>query len=185
MLISVIEHLDSDADKIFIEKIYNEYMPFFRSRVYMHLHDINICNDLAHDCMVSMIKHIDTLKALPENKLRAYLTISIDNTVRNYLKQTKKQVRYSTRDLTDDYSLADETCVEDTVEQKFEYQVLRQCVDGLNERDKSLLTMKYDLELGDEQIADAMGLKKDSVRMTVSRSVAKLKKNYAKQEESL
>lgn len=183
MLLFVIDCLDNDSDRAFVENLYIEYMPLLRSRVYKYINDINTCNDLAHDCIVNMIKYLDRVKSLPEDKIRAYISVSIDNLVINYLKRSSRQFTRSLSDLGDDYYLADDVNIEDEIEQKYNYQSIRAGFDKLRERDKSIIIMKYDLELNDSQIADVLGIKNDSVRMTVLRSVRKLKKQIKKQEE--
>lgn len=183
MLLFVIDNLDNDSDKAFMEKLYIEYMPLLRSRVYKHIQDINICNDISHDCMISIIKHIDKIKDLPENKIRAYITVCIDNQIKNYLKRSSKQVTNKMGDISGNYSLADDVNIEDEVEKKYDYQSMKSAFDKLHERDKSIIIMKYDLELNDSQIADVLEIKPDSVRMTVLRSIKKLKKQIKKQEE--
>lgn len=183
MLLFVIDYLDNDSDKAFVENLYDEYMPWIRSRVYKHIKDINVCNDLAHDCMVNMIRYVDRVKSLPENKIRAYITVSIDNLVINYLKRSSRQMTRNTIDLSADYYLADDTNIEEEIEKKYDYESIRAAFDKLRERDKSIIVMKYDLELSDRQIADILDVKPDSVRMTVFRSVKKLKKQIKKQEE--
>jgi len=183
MVLFVIDYIDNDSDKAFVENLYIEYMPFLRSRVYKYIKDINICNDIAHDCMVSMIKHLDTIKTLPEDKVIAYFSVSINNLVMNYLKRSSRQVETGICDLSDNYNLSDDFSVEEEIERKYEYQTVYAGFDKLHERDKSIIIMKYDLELNDSQIADALNIKKDSVRMSVLRSVRKLKKQIKKQEE--
>lgn len=182
MLLFVVDYLDNDADKAFIENLYIEYMPLIRSRVYKYINNIDICNDLAHDCMVKMIRYIDRVKILPEDKIGAYITVCITNIVLNYLKRSSKQVTSSIYDLSDDYYLADDVSIEDEIEQKYDYQTIRAGFDKLRERDKSIIIMKYDLELNDSQIADILDIKQDSVRMTVLRCVRKLKKQIKKME---
>lgn len=181
-MLSVVDCLKNDSDKAFAENLYIEYMPFIRSRIYVHVKDINICNDLAHDCMVNMFKHLDTLKRMPENKVRAYIYVSVNNLVVNYLKRSARQVKNGIYDLSADYSLSDGVSIEDEIEQKYNYEIVRAGFDKLCERDKSIIIMKYDLELSDSQIADILEIKKDSVRMTVLRSVRNLKKQVKKQE---
>ena len=183
IVLFVIDYLDNDSDKAFVENLYIEYMPFLRSRVYRHIQDINVCNDLAHDCIISMIKHLDIVKSLPENKIRAYISVSINNLVINYLKRSSKQLANNICDLGDTYCLSDGVSIEDEIEQKYAYEAIKAGFDKLCDRDKSIIIMKYDLELNDSQIADVLNIKKDSVRMTVLRSVRNLKKQIKKQEE--
>lgn len=182
MIFFTINFLDNDADKAFVEKLYIEYMPFFRCRAYKYVNNIEIANELAHDCMVNIIKHLDTIKNLPEDKVRTYLSICINNIAKNYLKRLSKQVPNKVYDLADDYYLADGQCVEDEIEQKYKYEALRTGFDKLCEKDKSIIVMKYDLELKDSQIADVLNIKQDSVRMTVFRCVKRLKEQILKQE---
>lgn len=182
-MLFVIDYIDNDADKVFVEKLYIEHMPFLRSRVYKHIQDINVCNDLAHDCMLNIIKHLDKIKTLPEEKVRAYLCVSIDNLAKNYVKRSSKQVGNGLCDLGDNYNLADDFSVEEEIERKYKYQELYSGFDKLCERDKHIISMKYDLELKDSQISDILNIKQDCVRMTVLRSVRKLKKQILNQEE--
>ncbi len=183
MILFVVDCLDNDYDKAYVENLYAEYMPFLRSRVYKYIKDINVCNDLAHDCIVNMIKHLDKVKSLPEDKIRAYISVSIYNLVMNYLRRSSKKVENGICDLSDNYDLSDEVSVEEEIERKYDYESIKAAFDKLNERDKSIIIMKYDLELNDSHIADVLNIKQDSVRMTVARSVKKLKKQIKKQEK--
>ena len=160
-----------------------ELRPFLRSRAYKYVQDVNISNDLAHDCIVNMIKHLDKLKSLHKDKIRAYISVSINNVVLNYLKRSSKQLANNICDLGDTYCLSDGVSIEDEIEQKYAYEAIKAGFDKLCDRDKSIIIMKYDLELNDSQIADVLNIKKDSVRMTVLRSVRNLKKQIKKQEE--
>lgn len=182
MLNFVIDCIDNDADRKLIESLYIEYMPFLKKRAYLQTKDINVANDLAHDCMVNIIKHLDSIKKLPENKIRAYFSVSINNIVKNYLKRASKQAICNTYNLSDDYYLSADVNIEDELDQKYDYLSIRTAFDKLRERDKTLIVMKYDLELSDNLIADVLNIKQDSVRMSVLRSVGKLKKQIKEQE---
>lgn len=185
MILFAIDFLDNDADKVFVEMLYNEYMPFLRYRAYKYVNNTDIANELAHDCMVNIIRHLDSVKKLPEDKVRAYLTVCINNISKNYLKRSSKQVVNGVYDLAADYYLSDGSSVEDEAELKFRYEAMRAGFDKLCERDKSIIVMKYDLELKDCQIADILDIKQDSVRMTVLRCVKRLKKQITKQEATV
>ena len=182
MLLFVIDHLDSDADKVLVEKLYIEYMPWLRSRVYKHIKNIETCNDLSHDCMVSIIKHLDKVKTLPEEKVIAYFSVTINNLVINHLKKSSRQVANSMYDIGESYNLAADVNIEEEIERKYDYETIRAGFDILKERDKSIIIMKYDLELNDVQIADVLHIKPDCVRMTVLRSIRKLRKQIKKLE---
>lgn len=185
MVLFVIDHLDKNADVAFAENLYNEYLPFLKQRVYKYIPDMEVCNDLAHDCMVNMFRHLDKIKTLPEDKVRAYISVSINNLITNYFKRTSKQAKSKICDLSDNYDLVDDYSLEEEIEQKCDYETIKASFDKLCERDKSIITMKYDLELNDSQISDVLQIKPDSVRMTVLRSVRRLKKQMKKSGETV
>ena len=143
MVLFVIDYIDNDSDKAFVENLYIEYMPFLRSRAYKYVQDVNISNDLAHDCIVNMIKHLDKLKSLHKDKIRAYISVSINNVVLNYLKRSSRQVENGICDLSDNYNLSDDYSVEEEIERKYEYQTVYAGFDKLCERDKSICTRLY------------------------------------------
>lgn len=176
MLLFVIDHLSDDVDIAFVERIYKEFMPMLKKRVYKHISDMNICEDIAHDCIVNIIRYLDSIKKIPEDKLRLYISVCIENQIKSYLKKTSKEQTGKTETISNNYSLTDETDIADEVEKKYNYETIRKGFEKLNERDKSVIIMRYDMELKDELIANALLIDKNSVRMTVLRSVKKLKK---------
>lgn len=181
-MLFVVDHLNNETDKVFVERIYNEYMPMLKQRAYKYVSDMSICEDLAHDCMVNLIKYIDSLKKIPEDKLRVYIAVCIENVVKRYLRKSFKEKTCKNVDLGDNYYLTEDFDVEDEIEQKYDYQTIRTAFDKLCDRDKYIILMKYDLELDDDVIANALMIGKNSVRMTVSRSIKRLKKAIKKLE---
>lgn len=170
-------------DKTYIEHLYSAYMPWMRLRAHRYVSDLSTCEDIAHDCLVKLLKHLEKLKALPEGELRAYIAVSIDNTAKNHIKRESKCL-YAADSASADFAfVADVDNVKEEIDRKSDYETLRENFDRLCERDKDILSMKYDLELDDQQIADVLQIKKDSVRMTVRRSVKNLLKVYVTQEE--
>ena len=182
MLLFVINSLDNPDDKKFIEMLYTKNMPWLRSRAYKFVNDINISNDLAHDCMLQIIKHIETVKALSEDKQRGYLSISINNICKNYVKRASRTIMMNDSSSASLDFIPENFSIEDDLERKFDYETIRTSVDKLCDRDRDIITMKFYLNLSEDHIADILQIKKDCVRMTVHRSVKKLEKEFIKQE---
>lgn len=176
MLLFVIDHLDSESDVAFVERIYKEFMPMIKRRIYKQIPNMNICEDVAHDCIVDIIRYLDSIKKIPEDKLRLYISVCVENKIKHYLRKATKELTGIEETVNNNNNLTDETNVADEVETKYNYETLRKGFKELNERDKSVIIMRYDMELKDELIANALFIDKNSVRMTVSRSVKKLKK---------
>ena len=136
---------------------------------------MTVCDDIAHDCIVDIIRYLDSIKKVPEDKLRLYISVCVENNIKHYLKKAEKELTGIKETVSNNYALAAETDVADEIEEKYNYETIRKGFDKLKDRDKSIIVMRYDLELNDELIANALCIDKNSVRMTALRSVQKLK----------
>ena len=183
MLLFVIDHLDSESDVAFVERIYKEFMPMIKRRIYKHIPNMTVCDDIAHDCILDIIKYLDSIKRVPEDKLRVYISVCVENNIKRYLKKATKELTGIEETVSNNNNLASGTDVADEVEVKYNYETLRKGFDKLKDRDKSIIVMRYDLELNDELIANALLIDKNSVRMTALRSVQKLKNAIKTLEE--
>ena len=163
-----------DADKNIINKVYEEYYSWLIKRAYKKVQDISVCEDIFNDCVIGWINNTDTLNRLSENELRAYIAKSIDNACIAYLKKKSKVVFLSdetkTMDAFEDFSQN----IDLITEKKYTYEVMKNAFQKLPEKDRDIIFMKYKLGLKDREMADIVGVKENSVRMTVRRSVKKL-----------
>lgn len=182
MLLYLVNLADNESDKKFIEELYIKYIPWLRYKAYTMVKDSDISNDLAHDCMVKIINHIETVKNLPDNKVRSYLTVCIVNTTINYLNKASKESTLKNLNLSDSFNLPDTCSVIEEVEQKYTYQMMYVAYKKLPLRDQSIIEMKITLELSDEHMSEILNVTKDSVRVLLSRSMKKLKEEMKKME---
>ena len=61
------------------------------------------------------------------------------------------------------------------------HELLNKVLESLEERDRVLLTGKFYLRLSDEELAEMVGCKPDSVRMLVKRAKQKAQKKLIKE----
>ena len=177
MFLFTVDFLEKKEDKEFIADLYDKYIEWLRFRASKTIgNDADACADVAHDCMVNMIKHVDKLKTLPENKQRAYLAVAIDNTALNYAVKHSKICVTKTPEAADLEFVADSHVLESEVEKRLNLEAVINNIDLLPKRDKDLIVLKYELEMSDEQIGEILGIKTNNVRMTLRRSVQKLAK---------
>lgn len=174
MILFVVENLDNEEDKKFILDVYNKYAPMMRARAYTFINDYETSADLAHECIIKLIPQTDKLRTYNDSQLRAYIAVSIDHISINYSKHSSRSCLMSDDEECFFNSVEDEENLEDVVEHKFSYEELHKSFQLLPERDKSLIILKYDLELSDKDIAPIIGISENSVRMTVRRSVSRL-----------
>lgn len=182
MLLFIVENLENEDDKALILDIYEKYAPWMRSRAYKYTNDIEESNDLVHDCVINLIKHVDKLRTFNDSQLRAYIIITIDNTAKNHIKHSSKIYLFTEYEETFLKSIPDESTTEDLVEKKLRYENILHNFEKLSERDQMLLMLKYDLDLSDGEIAQIIGINENSIRTTIQRSVKRLGKTVKEVE---
>ena len=171
--------VDEDKEKIegyhVIEKIYREYRPWLLKIAYGKIPNVDICEDLFHDCLVNCIKHLPTVENMNDAALRRYLSVTMNNLCINYLKKNTKVVLVEEEKFRDGNSEDEKQEIENGYEEKFVYEQMMSGFDKLPEREKSLLMMKYNLRLRDNEIAPVFNIKEESVRMTIRRGMLRLR----------
>lgn len=175
MILFIVESLEKEEDKAFILDIYEEYAPWMRKRINYFVNNSYTSEDLTHDCIINLARHLDKLQTFNEKQLRAYISVAADNTALNYLKKSSRENLVPSNEELFDRE-PNKTEVEDYVEFKLTYETAKENMTKLSKRDQDLLIMKYGLELKDNEIALIVGIKKESVKMTVYRSAKRLEK---------
>lgn len=176
MISFVIDRLDDETDKQIILDIYDRYAPWMRSLAYSLTEDYDVSDDLAHDCIVNLIKHVDTLRNMNGRQLRSYIATTVNNTTINYMKHSSRTCLVPENEECFFDEIPDKENVEEAVEKKLNIELVRENVNCLSPRDKDLIILKYNHELSDGEISEIIGIKENSVRMTVRRSVERLGK---------
>lgn len=176
MISFVIESLDDETDKQIITDIYEQYAPWMRSRAYTLTGDYEVSYDLAHDCIISLIKHIDTIRNLNDRQLRSYIATTVNHTAINYMKHSSRTCLVTENEECFFDEIPGRENVEEAVEKKLNIETVRENMNGLSSRDRELIILKYNHELSDAEISEIIGIKENSVRMTVRRSVERLGK---------
>ena len=177
MILFVIDRLDDEDDFAFMNNIYEEYTPWMKKYIECFVHDPYTAEDIAHDCVVNLTRHVDLLRSFTTpQQVRGYIAKTAKNTTLNHLIKSSRE-NFIPVDIAD-YLIDEpgENKTESYVELKLVYEDAKKNLQNLSERDRDLLIMKYALELSDKDIAKAFNLKESSVKMTVYRSAKKLKK---------
>lgn len=174
MILFIIESIDNDEDRNLVLDIYEKYAPWMRLRITRLTKNSMVAEDLTHDCIVNLIRHVDKLRTFNEKQMRGYLAVTADNAAKNYFNKLAKErhVVVPEEELFD--KEASETEVQDLIELKLTYEAAKENLKKLPKRDHDLLIMKYGFELSNKEIAEIMGIKEESVKMTVYRSARKL-----------
>ena len=184
-MLSIVKKKEKEKYDNIISHIYDEYYLWLINRSYKIVKDESVCNDLFNDCVVGWIKNIKTLEKLSECELRAYIVKSMDNACINYLKKASRTV-VSIDDEGGKMSYVEDELqdIEEIIEKKYNYDLMKKALSELSDREQYIIYMKYNLRMKDREIAPILGIKEDSVRMTVRRCVLKLKKIINKEMEA-
>lgn len=164
----------TDDSRKFTEQLYRENSQWLKSRANSILHDSDLSEDIMHDCFIKAIRRIELIEHLEENRRRKYLAVTVDNLAKNYALRI--QNKYILLENISDEISESEKSAEDIAESKFQLEAVMKTLEALNEHDREIIVMKYFLHMPDREIAPALNIKENSVRMTVRRSVFNLKK---------
>lgn len=168
---------NTSVNRKLTEKLYLKYAEWLNERANSVLHDEDLSEDIVQDCMLIVLTHIDSLKELEESEQRKYLASAVDKLSKKcLLNQTDKTTPMQYEDDSFDKNLIREESPESAVEDKIFFEILIDELGKMNEHDRKIIELKYIYLRSDHDIAPILGIKENSVRMTVRRSILRLKK---------
>lgn len=179
MMPYIILTISNPDERDFMVQLYHSYKRLMYSEISKITVNSWDTEDVLHSVIVKLIKRVDYLQTLPESRLINYIISASKNTALNHIRDQKRGATQSFEDTFDDY--------EDQAPQlddRLQFQELKSdaitALKSLDEKSRRVLEMKYILDLPDEEIASALGIKPESVRMTLTRARNKLKDELKK-----
>ncbi len=171
-----------EADRAFLEELYRRW----RDLLYAHARSLGAAETEAEDVLQESFLHlwekVETLRGLPERRQFSYVYTTVHNAALSHLARRGRLPGLSLDDPA--LAAADRTPGPEeallSLEREREF---RAAMEKLEEGAKLLLTLRYVLEESDEAIAGRLGVKKDSVRMLMTRARRKLREELKKLEE--
>ena len=148
--------------------------------------------DLISIGTIGLIKSINTFNPGKNIKLATYASRCIENEILMYLRKTSSQKTELSFDeplntdwdgnelLLSDILGTDGDLVMRPIEADVDRQLLRQALEKLDERERTIITLRFGLGGGDEQtqkeVADRMGISQSYISRLEKRIIARLKK---------
>ncbi len=168
--IAIIAVSDPD-ERNFMIMVYEEYHHVMFATGYSILHNKELAEDVVSAVLVKLIEKIKTVMKIDPRALRSYIVSATKNTALNLSEQKARELRTQT-------VFADETENEVQASDNVEYVILRtetiqgmaDALECLRPRDREILRMKYYDEMTDQEIAEVIGTKSSTVRMSLTRA---------------
>ena len=146
--------------------------------------------DLVSVGSIGLIKAVDSYKLDKNIKLATYASRCIENEILMYLRKVNKSINdlslddsLSSDDEGNSLTLAeiipDEKKAYDEIEMKDQKKYLMKCISKLNEREKTIMCMRYGLcgydELTQKEVADSMNISQSYISRLEKKILHKLK----------
>lgn len=141
---------------------------------------VSDAEDIVHD---SFIKAIEYLEGVKVNDVSSWLFRVAVNKYKNFNKRKKIINTVSINEESFYEQIAQEFTVEGEILSKEISEEIRGTLNGLKEEYRSLLILKYDMELSYKEIGLLLGINEDSVKTYLYRARNKFKEKWRKSNE--
>ena len=165
--------VDNDVDKEFFEGLYRLYYPLMKQKAYSIIRNYEVIDDLIQDAFMKLIINIPLLQTLSSRKTISYIVCTIKHVCIDYIRQRTRRSQYvisgSCNDITD--QIPDMHAeIEENYMKTEEIEEMEQTLVRLPRRDRSLLFLKYYMELCDKEIEGLTNIPAQHVRQYISRA---------------
>ncbi len=164
--------LQTQEERSFMESVLDEYGPLMLSTAKRFVDNDDLAEDVVQESFVRLIRHVHKIMSLPRCNLAGYVVNTVKNTARNQLradgvrqKHTDERAAEEAADLYEAERSAEWVLVQGEARENF-YAIW----ETLPEADRAILEKKYILGETNEEIAQELGCRTDSVRMKLTRA---------------
>ena len=164
--------IEDEDDRAFMENLYMSYQRLMYSTIRNIVRDDWATEDVMQSALVKLIDKIPLLKSRTDVQRISYVVTTSRNTALDYMRKKARRGPDSSFDEVQDSDLSWGAVheVERIILEKADFSALSRVWDRLDDRSKYLLEGYYILEKPPAELAKALGIKSDSVRMALSRA---------------
>ena len=162
---------ESDPDGMaFMQDLYQRYSRLMFAEALRRVSCRQDCEDIVQDAVESLCEKVETLRTLPPAALPSYIVYTVKNKSISFLRHQAVVSRH-TADLEDGEDFASSApSPEELAELRERADSLYRIWPLLPEDDQELLYRKYVLGQNNEELAEALCCRKDSLRMRLTRA---------------
>ena len=165
--------IEDDNDREFATFLYQSYHRLMFSEILKIVEDSWDAEDVMQNAIIKLINKLDLLRTMDCPHLANYIITASRNTALDLLRERKRKPAYSFDELLDSdetISASLSSSVEDQVFAQFDQELAQKAWKQLPDEVQALLNAKYVLEQSDAEIAQALGIQPNSVRMALTRA---------------
>ena len=161
--------------KAFMKDLYQTYSRLMYATVLRMIPDCQDCEDIVQDAVESLCKKVHTLMGLPAPALTVYIVYTVKNRARNFKRHQTVVDRHIVPMANPSLERleAPDPPPEARLELEEQVNALYKVWPRLPEQDRELLYRKYVLRQDNEELAEFLRCKPDSVRMRLTRAKRK------------
>lgn len=172
MLMFIISEVDNVTDQQFMVGLYTSHKKLMFKIAGRYIFEKQLVEDIVQESLVKLMRKVETLKQLERCKLEAYIVYTVKHTAFNHNRKMKQEKRYMVFDVDDKLVRGlktSERFLEDAMTETEKIEYVRMVLGRLPDADQDIIIRKYYLKQSDREIAEAHGLKENSVRMRLTR----------------
>lgn len=174
MLPLLLQMIECEDDRIFMESLYHEYSKLIFSELYDILQYNPDIEDLMQSVFVKLIENIGLLRTRTRNQLVNYIIRTARNMAYMYLREKKGKQTVSYLEPLgldgEEDSFSTMFAPDIQLQRVEDRMIIRTAWNNLPPGSRHILEMKAILEYSNEEIAAVLGVKPNSVRGLLSRA---------------
>lgn len=187
LISAIIAGIENEYQRKFMENIYTKFYAEMKRRAFDVVENDSDAEEIVQESFIKLIKKVDTLMRIDQNKLPSYLFITTKNTAINFVKHKRYENKYMI--ISDEKDAAEwlpdeEGLPELILSHKEDLDILARALPLLPERDLRLLEAKYVLDLPSDEIAKQFNISPNSIRTYIMRARRKAYSLFLKEEEA-
>ncbi|MBR5309966.1 MAG: sigma-70 family RNA polymerase sigma factor [Oscillospiraceae bacterium] len=172
-MIVTLAAMTSEIESAFMTDIYIKYSDIMRRKAEKLLSSETEAEELVQDVFAKLIERAETVMAVEEKKLPAYLMAAVKFTVMNHYRRRNVEKKYFTEvdeEEAVEFVRDEAPLPEELYLQKERAKELSAALHKIPEKDRIILENKYILEMSDSEIAVQFGISESSVRCYLTRA---------------
>ena len=160
-------------------ELYMKYRRFMYSVAVEHASCGMLAEDIVQNASYTLAMYSERIRNLDEPARLTYIRLLVQSSAADHYRQVDRDEK-----LQFQMEAVGSCCARSAEADYMDYanhELLNKVLESLEERDRVLLTGKFYLRLSDEELAEMVGCKPDSVRMLVKRAKQKAQKKLIKE----